>query len=597
MKKTHDSGIYKLNICIVVSVLAIISFLWLLIYNRYHIIGHHEEMQLFRTDYLYFHSYVIRPGGLIDYLGAFFIQFYYYKWLGALIISLFLSLTFVLYIKICGRDNDTIYRLFIIPSIIFILLLMVSGDMYLHLTYILSICFALACMMIYLSVPLGTKRYITGFILYFVTYFVTGGNALLYVLLVIINELFNKERSFLYIGSLIVISIAIPYLAHLFIYVTLVKESYLAFTPFAIDFPNKTYTVAWLAIPLIYILSKYIGKKNWLQNTKPLKVLIPSYLVIILGLFYGMKSVSEPDMERIAEMSFYAEQGNWKKILEIRAKYPNLEKGDNLAAFYTNMALSELGLLSSQLFHYEQTVKENLFLNWTPTHFRPWYTGDQYYRLGIIQAAEHCAYEDMLANKRDYGSKALRRLVNTTLLRKDYKGFEKYINLFEKSPVYKDWAKQQKEYYEVVKIDPAFQIPETPSYRESSDFMLDYNSPDNDLLALLKNDRQNRKLFENLMAYLMLKKDMNTLILCMNEYYEGMGYAKMPRHYEEALLISRYVVKGMDNILDKYTISQETQKEFLEFTKTASTATNLTSKDFLKGLYGHTYWYYAMIYM
>lgn len=595
MKKTHGFNAYKLSTYIVVSIFSLISFLWFLIFNRYHIIGFQEETQLFRTDAIYLESYLARPGGVIDYISAFFMQFYYYQWLGALIITISLSLIFILCIRICNTNKNTIERfiffLFVIPT----LLLVVSSDMSFHLTYILSICFTLACVALYLNITEGKKRYTAGILLYLIVYFITGGNALLYALLIIVNELFSKRRSFLYIVVQIAISLIVPYIAYLFVYIAPINSTYFAFTPFALSYTHKVYFIVWLSIPIIYIIAEYINSKNWLAKTKPIKVIIPTYIVISLMLFYGIKVAYEPDMECIAKIGYEAEKGNWKNILEIRAEHPNLQKGQNLATFYTNIALSELGLLSSQMFHFEQTGKEGLFLDWNPIHFSPWYTGEQYYRLGIIQAAEHCAYEDMLANKREYGSRALKRLVNTTMLRRDSNGFDKYLNLFEGSLVYKDWAKQQRERYQIAKIDSTYEIHGMPKPEEVCDLMLHYDSPDLDLDILLKGNPHNKKLFENLMAYLLLKKDLNTMIACMDKYYTGMGYDKIPRHYEEAILIAKYVTNGLESTLAKFHVSKETQIEFMEFTKAASSATHKAAKDLLRKLYGHTYWYYAMI--
>ena len=42
-------------------------------------------MFLFTNDY--FSQRVMVPGGLADYLGEFFVQFYYLKWAGALVLA------------------------------------------------------------------------------------------------------------------------------------------------------------------------------------------------------------------------------------------------------------------------------------------------------------------------------------------------------------------------------------------------------------------------------------------------------------------------------------------------------------------------------
>ncbi|MDR2955056.1 MAG: DUF6057 family protein [Prevotella sp.] len=596
MKKADTPSIYKWNIYIFAILFTIASFLWIFFVNRYHVIGFQEETQLFRTDSQYIQSYLNRPGGLIDYLGAFFIQFYYYKWLGALIIPLFISLIFLFLVKICREDNNIIERLFLFPAIIPALLLIMSNDMYFYLSYILGVGFALVCMIIYQSIPKRKMKYVIGVLLYFVTYFVAGGNAFIFIALVIINELFNKERSLLYIGGMIALSVIVPYLAYLFIYITRLENAYLAFSPFTLGFPSKVYTIAWLSVPVIYFMSELLKKKKWLQNTKSLKVIIPSYIVIIAGLFYGLKSTDEPNLEYLFRLEHEAEQGNWGKILEMRIARPQLDKGNALATFYTNIALSEMGALSSLMFQFTQTGGVGFFLDWIPTHFSPWHSGEQYYRLGIIPEAEHCAYEEMVNNIRgEYGSKTLRRLVNTTMLRGDEKGFEKYIKLFEKSPIYKNWAKQQRENYEKISNDSTFHIPNLPERLHYRDFFMNYARPENHFVFILEDNPQNKKIFENLMAYFLLIKQAGSFVTFLDKYYANMGYDEMPRHFEEALLICKYSgMKNMEDILERYPVSEEITEEFMEYTRIAKNTTSQADIDKLKEQFGDTYWYYYL---
>ncbi|MFV0417747.1 MAG: DUF6057 family protein [Dysgonomonas sp.] len=591
MKHTHKPNIYKLNIYVAISIFAVISFLWLYIFNRYHIIGFQEEIQLFRTDYLYFKSYLNTPGGIIDYLSSFFIQFYYYKWLGAAIITLCISLVFILFVKICKSSKNTIERFIILPFIIPILLLMVCCDMYLHLTYILSICFILVCIIVYINIPKSKNRYIGGLLLYLMAYFVTGGNAILYALLVIINELFKKERSLLYIAFLMATAAIIPYIAHLLIYIAPLKSTYLAFTPFAFKFTNKAYTIAWLAIPIIYLISGYINNKSWLEKANPIKVLIPTYILILLMLLYGTKSVYEPDVEYIAEIEYKSEQGKWNEVLDISSKY-QYENGRTLCAYYTNIALSELGLLSSKMFHYNQIGTAGLFVSWTPIYLTPWHSGELYYRLGIIQEAEHCAYETMVNGIREHASKPLRRLVYTSMLRKDSAGFEKYIKLFESSPIYNTWAKQQREYYIKNQIDSTFQVPGTPKAIKHNDFFINYDTPEYNLIVPLRTNGSDKKAFEYLMASLLLQKDLKTMISVIEKYYASISYDKMPRHYEEALLISASIFNDQSDILSRYPICKETINNFREYIQLSEQATYKEGIDNLRRVYGHTYWFY-----
>ena len=53
-----------------------------------HAMSYQEQYQLFLWTGDYFLERVSLPGGLADWLGEFFVQFYYLDWLGALLLAL-----------------------------------------------------------------------------------------------------------------------------------------------------------------------------------------------------------------------------------------------------------------------------------------------------------------------------------------------------------------------------------------------------------------------------------------------------------------------------------------------------------------------------
>ena len=51
-------------------------------------LAYQEQFQLFQDDTAYWWELVVMPGGLADYVGEFFTQFYYYPWVGAALLAL-----------------------------------------------------------------------------------------------------------------------------------------------------------------------------------------------------------------------------------------------------------------------------------------------------------------------------------------------------------------------------------------------------------------------------------------------------------------------------------------------------------------------------
>jgi hypothetical protein len=216
------------------------------------------------------------------------------------------------------------------------------------------------------------------------------------------------------------------------------------------------------------------------------------------------------------------------------------------------------------------------------------YTGEIYYRLGIMQEAQHCAFEASLT---DYGAKAMRRLVFTAMLRHDTAAFEKYVRLFEVSPVYHRWAKAQRENFRHFRADSAYVIPGAPQALTSGNFVMNYVHPESNLHHLLQSNPQHKKVFETLVAYYLLHKNLNAVFELMEQYYPAMAYTYIPRHIEEALLLSVIDSDKRDYILDKYRIRKKTADRFMAFltdSKSSMTKTELQAK------YGDTYCYYYL---
>lgn len=589
MKTTPNAKIYKVSTYIAILFLAIIAIVWLLDFNRYHVLAYHEDVQLFRTDYFYFHKYIINPGGLTAYLGSFLTQFYHYPWIGALIISLSISLIYILFIAVCKKIGE-IERFFILPFIIPVLLLISSVDPNIRLANILGVLLALSCFLLY-SLLKGKFRYSGGIFIYLILYFVAGGNVLLFVALALVSELFNKDRSYIYLIGIAVCSVLIPYIAYEFIYITTLKSAYLALTPYTILHPNKVYTIAWFSIPVIFLLWQWLSKKTWLEKTNVKKVLIPYFIIASVLSIWSIGQVTDKDSESVAHMAYEVERGNWEEVIKLGADYKS-NTNNVLSIYFTNIALSELGQLSSRMFHFKQTGVAGLYLSWSTQYYIPLYNGELYYRLGIIPEAEHSAYEAMVSSPNEHGSKTLRRLVYTTMLRGDSAGFEKYNWLFRTSLVYDKWAQQQREYFRAMQIDAKFKVQGLPTPAQHNDFYINYDNPEYNLILLLRSNPNNKKAFEYMMATFLVQKDMKMFLGGLERFYNNFSYEKLPRHYEEALLICKYSMPDTRDMIGKYPISKQTEDEFMAYNKMSEGATYDQAIKKLQEAFGNTYWYY-----
>jgi hypothetical protein len=555
-------------------------------------VGFQEETQLFRTDWFYFHNYIVRPGGISAYFASFLTQFYAYPALGCVILSLFVAAVYLLLIAIFKR-NGAIHVWFVFPFVVPVFLLISCADVAFRLSCPLSLSLVCASFWLYLLIK-SKLRFVSGIALYIIVYFIAGGNVLLLVFLILIDELFNKKRSFGYMGGLAACALLLPYVAHRLIYVTPLETAYFCLTPFDPLLLLKAYRVAWITIPCIYLIWRWqtaIQKKSFGEAIKPWKLLVP-YVLFIGGItIWGVKAVINTDAEIVSQIAYEAEHGNWDKVLELGRTYKSPENF-LLVTFYMNIAYSERGTLLSEMFYHRQIGTPGLFLYWSTQYEISFALSELYYRLGIIPEAEHCAYEAMENRLNEAGAKTLRRLVYTNMIRRDTPGFEKYIGFFERSPLYHQWALQQRAYYEQYKDNPSYEIPGLPKTADYLDFFINNDMPEYNLIVPLRKDVHNKKLFEYLIAAIMLKKDMPTLLKAMKKYYPDMAYSRLPRHLEEALVISKYLLEGQEDSIDKYPIRQETIDRFMQYARESEKANNTYTINRLGQRYGNTFWYY-----
>jgi hypothetical protein len=387
--------------------------------------------------------------------------------------------------------------------------------------------------------------------------------------------------------GMLVLAFATPYVARLFIYLIPLKTAYFALTPFDYPgLPNVPYRLAWLSLPLLYAVWRTIAHKHPVAQIKKPRIWIVVYGCILFPLsLWGMHTFSNPEQEQIMRMAYNTEHGNWNAVLRDGIKKTDSDWMATPIAYFSNIALSEKGILASKMFSIKQTGPYGMFLAWEPDYRIYLYIGELYYRLGIVQEAEHCAFE---ASITDYGAKAMRRLVQTTMLLRDTNGFEKYICLFDKSPVYHHWAKKQREHFQHFLADSSYVIPELPTTLTIHNFTIKYENPEPNLRSLLETNPHNKKVFENLVVYYLLRKDLDSFFEVMEQYYQGMNYEIIPRHIEEGLLLCASTLHKQEYIMNKYTIRKETIGRYLTFLKEFD---SLSGKN-LQAKYSDTYCYY-----
>ncbi|MDX9946697.1 MAG: DUF6057 family protein [Bacteroidales bacterium] len=586
--------IYSLTIGFSIFLFAVFVTLWFYFCNRYNVLYNHEQMQLFRFDLLYFRSYLNQPGGLCGYCGSFLTQFYYYPVAGSVIIAGVLTAVLLLFYDIC-RSCGNISRLFFIPFIPAVLLMMSFVNILFDMSSALGILFVLAGFRAYIAFSSSVRNY-AGFILFTALYFITGGNALLFTVLVLIFELADSRslHKIFSILLLLVWSAALPWLAWQIFYTTTVREAYFALTPGNFSFPTLTNHALWFSFPVLYLFWRLVAAQlnQWIQSLAPWIIITSDCLLVVAVTAFGVYSASDRRAEMLNRMTYEVQQENWGSVMSLGKVFPGKNR---LVCYLTNIAIVESGQMPYRMFHYKQIGVAGLFLDWQLTYFTMWHLGEIYYRLGMAAVAEHCTFEALASSPKGPNVQTMRRLVSTNIARRDSATAIKYIGYFGRSLAYRGWAKEQRAHLSSSMTDTSFQISSTPIPRHNDNFFMIYHQPDYVLLKLLQANPMHQLAFECLMAYFLLQKDLDQVIWCMNTYLRNFDYQGIPVHYEEALIVYKNLIQAGDEFYDQYPVSRATRDRFDGYIQAYKAAQGGSRRYFeqLEIQFGNTYWFYV----
>ncbi len=142
----------------------------------------------------------------------------------------------------------------------------------------------------------------------------------------------------------------------------------------------------------------------------------------------------------------------------------------------------------------------------------------------------------------------------------------------------------------LIRLDP--ELGEKRLLLPKSDFFIYLESPEQNLPLLVDENPQNRKAFEYMMSWLMLGKEVEILVNNIR-LMKKMGYSKIPRHIEEAIMIYYNSQKKLPD-MGGLTVSNETRirfdNYFASYVNARQNPETLMEK--MQEQFSDTFWYY-----
>ncbi len=554
-----------------------------------------QKPHVFLLDSHFFRGLAAHPGGGTDYLAAFLSPLFAWDWLGALVVTLLVVLicwaTRGFVAAVAGAEDDVVHLL---PAIFIV---MVVGQ-YIHPVQ-LCVGLALALLGANLYARLGGHcvgvRLAALATVSAAVYFVTAGLYSIFACLCGCYEWSARRR---WLGAACVASAAIvPYaagwwpfdliLSEAFRGLTLPREEHwLAIpssTPKALAIHTAALTFPLLAAVFFSWRGRVSSEKARARNGSSdeagatadeperrswrARAAVP--LAILLLLTVADLVAFDSSKRCLLEIECASEQRHWDDVLAWAEKlpFPDERAFDPRILYCINRALYFQGQLLDRLFAYPQVCSTpSLTLIYedidTTSHLTPQQCSEIFFDLGRVNESEQMAYEAL--EQCGHRPEILKRLAQIYLIKGEPEAARRFLLLLARSLLHRGWARRV---LRQLDSDAAFPGMSLASYRELAvqrDSVGDAGSTETLLKGLLERNPRNRMALEYLMAHYLLTRQTDK-VFANRHRFEGLGYARYPRHIEEALACHLATAGRKDLDRNAQSIRPETWQRFVEF--------------------------------
>ncbi|MBN2314200.1 MAG: hypothetical protein JXM79_09740 [Sedimentisphaerales bacterium] len=563
----------------------------------YHGGGLLDNFPTFYTGWDFFEGFLTYPGGCVEYLSAFLAQSFYYSWLGSAVViaqawTIYFCTDYI--IKMFGVSQLRGLRYFG-P----LLLLFLYSQYTFHFQTIMGLTVALAGFCIYLRFAPGSTLKVSLFFLVIFTflYLMAGGSAFIFVLLCGLSEVLLRRRWFS--GLVMLVSgAAIPFVLGYMMYDIRFLDAYSRLLPFSWQLLSRqsgrtllpVVYALYLFLPLVLVIfgiwrlffDKHTLSKGWM-NDNALSLIRRMFVLVGIVIVTSLLSYNS-ELKRSLRIDYYSRHKMWDKIIEIGRESPY----QYFVCHAVNHALYRTGRLGDEMFSFPQHPTA-LFLTREGTD-PVWQKFDTCLELGLVNQAENA----LSISVETFGERPLllQRLALVNMVKGNTGTARVFLRTLEKVPF---WSPVANDYLTRLENHP--DLSKDSEIQSLRDVMLhtDYVGNADTLTLLMTENPHNQMAYMYGMAWLLLSKNLEGFVQKFNMYHPMNGL-KIPRHFQEALLLYRFIKKQSPEVPD-LSISEPIKLTFSEFSRAMQQygQNKSVAQAALKEKFGHTYFYYYFL--
>ncbi|MCR5131542.1 MAG: DUF6057 family protein [Prevotella sp.] len=592
-------GLY--NIIVWAVGLAIIAFALLFFENDF--LWKAQEMNLFQHTSLFFRQQMLVPGGMLTYLGTFLTQFFYYPWLGVMIIiGCWLLLMWM--IKRAFRLPGTWALVMFVPVVLLLLTFMDMG----YWIYILKLrghffvatlgaLFVTAMLWAFRSLP--SKYHLRAVLIVLtavVGYPLAGIYGLAATLLMGIFcwRLESKMVSAVYSTLAILAAVAVPLLCYRYLYYEVNQANvYWAKLPlYLIQEEYHQYYIPYYLLALFYVIlaATYKPDRNE-QMAKPMRWLLiqaAMLAVLVIGTYKGW--FKDENFHHELAMERCIDRLDWEGVLTEASK--QVDEPTRAIVMMKNLALGRLGRQGSEMYSYKNGSKQYN----APFLFRMMLVNGPmiYCQYGMTNFCIRYCTE--MGVEYDWRAEYYKNLTRCTLLNGEWNAARKYIGQLKKTTFHRKWAEDMEQL--VGHRDKIAQHPElgpiTHLMHYENRLYSDQGDVEKCIMLHLADLREVDDPYFQEQALLAALWSANPQVF----WYHFSRYVKLhpqqpiPIHYQEAAYL--FGILGNDPNVDRYPIDPSVKGTFSRFDQTMGLYDGKDIKDVREAtepLFGNTYFY------
>ncbi len=502
-----------------------------------------------------------QPGGCVQLVAMFLIQFFRNPLAGALITALLLTVTALLLNGVLRRwsGGKITFPLALFPVVPLFLL---HFEAWYH--YGGTVAFLLMLLLLRLHLCFGRLACRIGYAVVstVVLFVVAGPIAFLYGCLLLVMELYYlKLRSLWFLlPPLVAYGLAIAGMR--MGYAGELRHVLLPYGYFTLRLqPGFIIYLPWVVTAAVFVVTALFARvklpKVWMKAVVAVALLAGVVKFAMAGIDQGV----DHKYETFKELDHYAALKQWDKLVSHCSTIP---MNNLLYQNCLNLALAEQGVLAEVLFHEPCYDIRTIYVEGEKNPLIFALLSDVYFSMGHIALAQRYAFEGN-EGVGNLSPRLLQRLVETNLIYGNYGTAAKYIKVLEHTLYYKEWAEAHKRFLwndGAVEADPLLGLKRGclfPDNRFSS-----LKGLDDDLKQVIMQNPAHRATIQYLGCLYLLSKDIRRFKETLETFYgtPALPEGVLPTGFQEGVLVFS---GGDPEVFEHYHIQPSTIARYKAF--------------------------------